>query len=175
MPVQRAYDALLKGFVAELPSWSAPPLDAFEVTAVVAREPWQVALPHDASLRAGSGDDPAMARYLALDAAERSFGIHVYEPIGTRWWNSEYRSGGHPISFRSNFLLHLTPLDEARTRIEVLEVLPKVLAGKKWTWERHGGIGLVRVMDIRPVPPTVTDCERVLEHALAVLARESER
>ena len=76
------------------------------------------------------------------------------------YWVSEYYVADQQAPFRCNFLIHLESSTAAATRIEVLELSPRVWAGKKFSVEAHGpGTHL----DIRDVAPTTADRVELLE------------
>lgn len=127
----------------------------------------QLSLPDDFTLRHGAVDDPAMDRYLALDPSRRADDLYLYQPVARRW-TSEYRTRGEPVEFSCQFVLHLEPVGEDRTRIEVIEFQPQVWAGKKWAFTAHG-VGFGKVSDIRRVPPTTRDRVKLLERITAAL------
>lgn len=172
LPVRDVESILLERF-GTLPVSEPPLLHLFEAVPAGRNEDRLVSLPSDANLIGWSPSDPAMQRYVALPPEQRQHDIYLYELMGY-WWFSEYRIGGVAVEFRSEFLLHLSSADDRRTRIEVIEVFPKVNAGRKFGWAYDTVLPGWK-LDIRRVPPTVTDRERVLDHVLAVLARESER
>ena len=128
-----------------------------------------VPLPDDVNLRANSRDDPAMARYLALPPERRKDDLFLYHPLDV-FWPSEYRAGGRPAPFTCHFILHLEPDGPGRTRLEVLEFAPLVNAGRKLAPEAHG-VGLGRVDDLRPVPPTTRDRIELLERIRGAVER----
>jgi hypothetical protein len=121
----------------------------------------QVQAPADAALARHADADPALQRYLERSRAQRGHDLYLYQPTGPHWWPSEYRQDGRVLEFSTHFIVHLQPLDAARTRIEVIEVMPRVRLGKKWAWSRHG-VGFGRVDDVRMVAPTTRDRGQLL-------------
>lgn len=114
-----------------------------------------VALPSDFDLAANTVDDPAMARYLALPAERRSDDLFLYR-VRDLAWPSEYFVGSKPAPFTCHFVLHLEAEGPRRTRLEILEYRPLVLAGKKLAPSAHV-VGFNYVEDQRLVPPTTRD------------------
>jgi hypothetical protein len=127
-----------------------------------------VALPGDFDLAANAAHDPALARYLALPPARRSDDLFLYR-VGDVTWLSEYFVRGNPVPFTCHFILHLEAEGPRRTRVEVLEYLPQVRAGKKLAPTAHG-VGFGRVEDWRVVPPTTRDRVELLHRIEAAVA-----
>jgi hypothetical protein len=170
LPVQAVHAALLQRF-GSLPVSEPPLLSKFRASPVVSnRDGVQRRDPNDVSLIGWGNEDPAMRRYMALPPEQRMHDIHAYQIAGDSWL-SEYHVGGVAVEFRTDFLLHLEPIGETATRIEVLEAFPRANAGRRFGWAHHTVLPGWK-NDIRRVPPTVIDRERVLEHALALLVHE---
>lgn len=128
-----------------------------------------VPLPSDFDLRNNTVADPAMARYLGLPEERRKDDLFLYHPLDL-FWPSEDFVGGRPAPFTCHFVIHVEPAaGPAATRVEVLEYLPLVDAGRKLSPSAHGvGIGFVR--DLRLVPPTTADRVELLERIRAAVA-----
>lgn len=170
LPIGIVHTVLLERF-GKLPVTEPPLLHLFTAVPAIPRNQMEMSLPNDVSLIGWNPNDPVIQRYVALPREQRLHDIYVYELMGY-WWRSEYRIRGAAVEFRSEFLLHLSPVGKGGTRIEVIEAFPKVNAGRKFGWA-YDTILPGWKSDIRKVLPTVTDRERVLAHVLAVLARES--
>ena len=110
-----------------------------------------------------------LARYAMLgdEAWKRDFFVRgPYKP-----WFSEYLDGAKPVPFSTDFLIHLEPIADDRTRIEVIEYAPKVTVGTNF---RLCGRHLFPEFwpDTRPVAPTTKDRQEMLELVVRVVERE---
>lgn len=111
----------------------------------------------------------ALIRYARVGEAARTRDFFVTGPF--KDWYSEYSNKGKRLPFNTNFFIHLEPIEEARTRIEVIEYFPRVGAGSTLRLcTRHGGPMLVR--DVRPVAPTTRDRREMLDLVTRVVERE---
>jgi hypothetical protein len=119
--------------------------------------------PDDHQLR-NYRDEESMRRYLSLAPAHRQSDFYLYEFSDAderqSYWASEYYSGGEPLPFRCNFIIHHEPPEEGHTRVEIFEFAPRVWAGKKFGFERHGP---GYYLNIRNVEPTTSDRVELLE------------
>ena len=102
----------------------------------------------------------ALSRYAGLgdEAWKQDFSLK------TRYknWFSEYVKNGKPVPFRTDFLIHLEPIEEGETRIEVIEYEPEVTVGANFhLCERHLVPGVTP--DTRPVAPTTKDRREMLK------------
>lgn len=116
----------------------------------------QVQAPGDHVLAHQAELDPALQRYLSLDRRQRERDLYLYQPTGPHYWPSEYQLHDRPLPFSTDFIVHLQPVDSGHTRIEVIELMPRVQLGEKWAFARHG-VGIGRVEDVRAVAPTTRD------------------
>jgi hypothetical protein len=125
--------------------------------------------PDDYQLRA-EPDNPALARYVAIDPGARKRDFYLTPPAACPpdssgdtdcYWESEYQYQGKPTKFKCSFIFHLEQQSESATKISILEYLPEVWAGKEFNLLGHAGPGFYR--DIRIVPPTNQDRVEVLE------------
>src|SRR5205823_2033208 len=108
-------------------------------------------------LRDLSKDDPAMDRYLRLPPEARSNDLELG---GGAEWYSEYTANGKPVPFSCGFIIHLQELGPEQTRVEVLEVDPRIRFGETFV-VGHGEAGFVP--DSKLVPPTTRDRVEMLE------------
>ena len=76
-------------------------------------------------------------------------------------------SGGTPVPFRCDFLLHLEPAPQGGTLVEAIEYLPRVWPRDHFLLFGHHGPG--RYRDIRVVEPTARDREELLAIVRAVI------
>ena len=111
-------------------------------------------------------DNVGLARYARLgdEAWTRDFFVRgPYKP-----WFSEYLEDGKPVPFSTDFLTHLEPLADDRTRIEVIEFGPKVTVGTNF---RFCGRHLVPEIwpDTRSVAPTTKDRQEMLDLVMRVV------
>lgn len=112
----------------------------------------------------------ALERYARLEASAWARDFYVTGPF--RDWLSEYSQDGERLPFNTNFFVHLEPVGETESRIEVIECYPRVHAGGDFRLcTRHGGPMTVR--DIQPVPPTTRDRRMMLDVAVQVAQRET--
>jgi len=111
-------------------------------------------------------DNPALERYSRLEKEARELDFYVRAPF--KDWPSEYLVDDERARFNTDFLIHLSPIDDETTRIEVIEYSPKVTLGRDF---RLCGRHLVPhfTRDRRPVPPTTKDREEMLTIAVRVI------
>jgi hypothetical protein len=139
--------------------------------AVPARAPpalQRVQAPSDHSLAASAGRDPALQRYLVLASGQREHDLYLFQPTGPHYWPSEYRLDGSVLPFSTDFILHLRAVGVGRTRVEIIEVLPRVRLGRKWGFAKHG-VGPSRVDDVRAVAPSTRDRVELLARLVEAL------
>jgi hypothetical protein len=110
-------------------------------------------------LRTRLEGNPALARYVARPAEERSRDLYAYT-ILDYYWKSEYFYKGEPTLFNTDFLIHLRP-DGAGTVVEVIEFIPRIWVGKSFDPMGHAGPGMY--YDIRFVEPTTRDRRLLLD------------
>jgi hypothetical protein len=114
-------------------------------------------------------DNVGLARYALLgdEAWTRDFFVRgPYRP-----WVSEYLDGAKPVPFSTDFLIHLEPIADDRTRIEVIEYAPKVTVGTNFhLCGRH--LFPEVTPDTRPVAPTTKDRQEMLDLVVRVAERE---
>ncbi len=132
--------------------------------------------PDDAQLAlnaARSVPNPPLAIYAALNPDARSFDLFLLDVSGDAYWPTVLADGSRVDRFKCDFVLHLSPAPapdgKPRTRIDVIEYIPRVDAGKTFGVGPHGP-GPKR--DIRDAAPTNQDRTTVLDAIKAVLARE---
>jgi hypothetical protein len=117
-------------------------------------KPGEPLFPDDFQLQAHARQDSALGSYAALPSGQRGHDLYLYEPTGDYYWQSEYYCNGEPAKFRCNFLIHLEPAADERTKVEILEFLPRIWVGRHFSLG-HSGPGFY--YDIRTVEPTVSD------------------
>jgi hypothetical protein len=100
-------------------------------------------------------DNAALQRYAALPPEARAQDVYLWSP-DVPYWHSEYTLHGKPLPFRTYFIMHLTPVDESHTTVEVIEDQPVVRMGQKLSVDEHG---TVHHFDVREVEPTTSDRE----------------
>ncbi len=98
-------------------------------------------------------NNPALQRYANVAAKERRNDIYLWSP-DTPFWRSEYFLNGEFLPFRAYFIVHLSPVDEFHTSVEVIEDKPAVKMGNRLSVDANG---VVRHFDIRDVAPTTRD------------------
>lgn len=133
-----------------------PPLGALRLYGIA-----DPVVPEEGQMRQRVEGNAALRRYLGLPTPARKADFYLYEPTGDRYWHSEYHAGGAPVEFRCAFVIHVAPEGDGRTRVEVIEYLPMVRAGRKLGVSGHAPLpGLMA--DQRWVEPTTSDREAVL-------------
>jgi hypothetical protein len=98
-------------------------------------------------------DNPALVRYASLPPAAKAYDVYLWSP-DSPYWYSEYTLNNKPLPFRTFFIIHLSPADEANTTVEVIEEQPVVRMGQKLTVDEHGKI---QEYEVREVSPTTRD------------------
>lgn len=132
----------------------------------------QVEAPSRAALTAMATDNPALRGYLDVGDARRRYDLYLFQPTGPHFWPSEYQGGdGQPVDFSTHFILHLDASGPERTRLEVIEVNPRLRLGRTWALAKHA-MGIARVEDLRRVAPTTRDRQQLLSWILAQMERE---
>jgi hypothetical protein len=76
-------------------------------------------------LAAMGHSNAALQRYAARPQSERTRDIYLWSP-DVPFWHSEYSLSGKPLPFKSYFIVHLSPVDEAHTEVEIIENEPVV-------------------------------------------------
>jgi hypothetical protein len=109
-------------------------------------------------LAAMGHSNAALQRYAALPMELRSYDLYLWSP-DVPFWYSEYTLNGKSMPFRSYFILHLSPVDENHTAVEIIEDQPIGMMGKRKSVDTHG---IVHDRDIREVEPTTKDREFLL-------------
>lgn len=120
-------------------------------------------IPSDFELDISSTNNPALQAYLRLNDQQRANDIYLSQLFHEYYWPSEYVLRERTLPFQSQFIVHLQAVGPERTRIEIIEALPRVNAGEKWGMGGHGEILPGKVTDIREVPPTTRDRLELLE------------
>jgi hypothetical protein len=110
--------------------------------------------------------NPALERFLSVPAEARNRDLYVWG-VGVDYWYSEYQSGGKPVRFNTDFIVHLEPTPEGTTRVEVIEYLPVVWPGE--VFRLCGRAGLTTYHDKRRVPPTTVDRAEMLSIVVGLL------
>jgi hypothetical protein len=114
-------------------------------------------------------DNRALERYSGLDDEGRRLDFFVRGP--SKGWPSEYLHGGKPADFNTDFIVHLSSVDDGTARIEVIEYAPHVTVERGF--ELFGRQVLPEfTRDRRPVAPTTKDREEMLELVLRIAAPE---
>ena len=110
------------------------------------------------------GSEESIARYRSIALERRRLDFYLYdfsdEDNHGSYWESEYYRGQERLPFRCNFIIHHEPEGSTATRVEVFELAPRVWAGKRLAFGRHGPGYIV---DIRNVAPTTSDRVEVLD------------
>lgn len=123
-------------------------------------------------MRAENPDNAALERYSRLEESARALDLYINVPF-LQTWHSEYSVDGEKVPFRANFLIHLEPLGDAETRIEVVELIPRVYHGHTFRpCSRH--LVPTYTRDAHPVAPTTQDRRDVLGLAVDTLRGDSE-
>ena len=126
--------------------------------------------PDDFQLRATSGKNPQLQRYAELPSEQKKNDFYLYEVTGDYYWPSkEYFYRGHPVSFRSSFIIHVAPDANGGTRVEVLEYLPTIWAGERYGFSAHAPWPYF-IHDIRVVEPTNSERFEILAKIKQVAA-----
>jgi hypothetical protein len=110
--------------------------------------------------------NPALERFLSVPAEARNRDLYVWG-VGVDYWYSEYQSGGKPVRFNTDFIVHLEPTPEGTTRVEVIEYLPVVWPGE--VFRLCGRAGPTTYHDKRRVPPTTVDRAEMLSIVVGLL------
>jgi len=114
-------------------------------------------------------DNRALERYAGLDDEGRRLDFFVRGP--SKAWPSEYLKNGKPADFNTDFIVHLSSVDDGATRIEVIQYAPRVTVGRGF--ELFGRQVLPELTrDRRAVAPTTKDREEMLELVLRIAAPE---
>lgn len=132
-------------------------------------DPGEHGFPNLRQMRFQMNQNVALSRYAGLgdEAWKQDFSLK------TRYknWFSEYVKNGKPVPFRTDFLIHLEPIEEGKTRIEVIEYEPEVTVGANFhLCERHLVPGVTP--GTRPVAPITKDRREMLELVVRVVERE---
>jgi hypothetical protein len=117
--------------------------------------------PDDEELLRGRGMDSSVERYIRIPSDRRTHDLYLYEPSGDYFWESEYIYDDHPAKFRCSFIIHMEPIDQANTKVEVFEYQPTIWAGEYLGISAHSILPAM-LHDIRPVEATTTDRKAVL-------------
>ena len=91
----------------------------------------------DGSMRVNLDRAPWLETYLGIPEAARSDDLYVYS-VTDLFWPSEYLYEDKPAKFYSDFVLHLEPVTDTTTRVEVFEYLPRIWVGKSFQLGAHG-------------------------------------
>lgn len=131
-----------------------PPFDNFIIGAD---------LPDSIQLRAFAKLDPFLAAYAGTTEAARQYDVYVYDPLTRFWASSEYYYRGVPAPFLAKFIVHLTPVLENETSMDILEFQPQIQVGKYFGWSAHTGLAPGLLDDLRWVAPSTTERKQLLE------------
>jgi hypothetical protein len=126
--------------------------------------------PDDGSIRINLDRSPWLESYLALPPDARASDLYLYS-VTDLFWPSDYLYQAAPAKFYSDFVVHLKPISETETNVEIFEFLPRIWVGKSLQLGAHGPC---MCRDQRRVPQTKTDREELLE-ALQALATQHAR
>jgi hypothetical protein len=94
--------------------------------------------PSTATMSLGSESNPALERYVKLDASARDYDFYLWH-ADDGWWLSEYHIKGVPIPFSTQFIIHLEAAGDNATTLEVIEYFPRVWTHNAFRLHRHGG------------------------------------
>ncbi len=75
--------------------------------------------------------DTAIQEYVAIDEKLRGEDYYLHNALDTSW-PSEYYYNGKQTMFSCNFIIHLQAIGDSKTKIRLVEVFPKILAGSKF-------------------------------------------
>jgi len=89
---------------------------------------------------------------------------NFHSPIGN---SNVYVSKGRPLPYLAEFHLHLIPIDQSHTRVEIFTFKSEVIAGETW-WGVHGTPANIYV----GVTPTTVEEYRILREIGAALHTE---
>jgi hypothetical protein len=126
--------------------------------------------PDVSQLRFNARNNPALQRYLHLGPEARQNDFYLFAPSGIYWQSAEYTYLGIPVQFICNFIIHASNNGDSGSRIEVIEIAPHVVVGKKLGLSAHTGPLPTVFHDKREVSPTTDDPLEllgVLQRALA--------
>jgi hypothetical protein len=127
--------------------------------------------PDDYQLKAFSGGNPPLEKYVAIDAAARRHDFYLTPPYAAPevtagstdyYWESEYYYNDKPAKFRCKFILHIEAEGDSNTRITIIEFQPEIWVGEKFDVLGHGGPGYYH--DVRMVAPTTKDRTELLDY-----------
>jgi hypothetical protein len=97
--------------------------------------------------------NPALVRYASLTPEQREQDIYVWSP-DSPYWHSEYSLKGEKLPFRSFFIIHLSAVDDAHTKVEVIEHKPVVRIQGRPSVDENGTF---QDFDVEEVAPTTRD------------------
>lgn len=154
---------LAEGLLAELqfePDFAGSSLHSFESNAFLTRS----------QMLAKNDENAALERYAKLREGDWRRDFYVKGPFED--WFSEYSQDKERLPFNTDFFIHLEPIGERETRVEVIEYFPRVSAGRSFRFcTRHGGPMFVR--DVQAVAPTTRDRRMMLDLVVLVAERET--
>ena len=85
----------------------------------------------DGSIRVNFDRSPWMETYLDMGQEQRARDLYLLSVMDL-FWASDYEYEGEPAKFYTDFFLHLEPVSENATRVEVFEFLPRIWVGKSF-------------------------------------------
>jgi hypothetical protein len=118
--------------------------------------------PSDETIALNRGADRLILSYISIPANLRQNDFYLYEPTGEKYWDSEYSYKNAPAKFRCAFIIHVEPVGESGTRVEIFEFQPEVWVGEKLAWSAHS-VFPVLLHDIRSVQTTTGDRLEILK------------
>ena len=107
--------------------------------------------------------DADLLRWAGLSASDRRLDLFLHDPQNRFWLSDDWTLDGEPALFRSDFLLHFEAVED-NTRLEILEMLPRVSLGRRFLWTGHKGPGWYR--EIRRVTAGSGESHELLGLAL---------
>lgn len=122
------------------------------------KEDQEITFPSDLQIKAWLVENKHLTDYVRLTEEDRKYDVYLCY-FGTEYWYSEYYWDNKPAKFQCNFIVHLEPDGNNRTKIRIYQYQPQVWVGTKFGWQ-HYGLGSSN--DTRWVEPTVQDSLELL-------------
>lgn len=112
--------------------------------------------------------DPGLPAYLELSVPERAHDLQIESRAD--WTASDVQKQGKPLSYNSDYLIHLKSLAPDETQITILGLNATVIDGERWSVV--GDVFFTaprRVDNVLSVPPSPADKRAMLENIVKLL------
>jgi hypothetical protein len=107
-------------------------------------------LPDDEYIKSQRFTDESIQRYLTYPDKTNDFLLKTQSS-----WYSEYQCYDKKVEFKADFIIHLEPINNESTEIEIFEITAIIIAGSKFGFDRHTGPGFMP--DVKNVESTTED------------------